>query len=87
MLCRRGKSSFPQVRSLHFSSQRADVGHLQARLSRDDAEESGVEHKPNSTLKGLLMTGTQHEGETEVVDERLVVAMVTAKGRVVLSLE
>lgn len=48
------------------------MGHLQARLSRVDAEESGVKHKPNSKLKGLLVTRTQHEGETEVVDEHLV---------------
>lgn len=38
------------------------VGHLHTRLSREDAEESGVERESNSTLKGLLVSRTQHEG-------------------------
>lgn len=63
------------------------MGHLHTRLTRDDAEESGVECESNSTLKGLLVSGTQHDRETEVVEEHLAVAMVTAKGRVDLSLE
>lgn len=49
---------------------------------------SGVKHKSYTTVKGHLESGTQHGGVgTEVVDEHLVAAMVTAKGRVDLSLE
>lgn len=51
VLCGRGGSSLPQVVSM-FNSQGADVGHLQARLSIDDADESGAEHKSYTTEKG-----------------------------------
>lgn len=58
VLCGRGESGLPQVVST-FNSQRAEVGHLQPGC-QEMMLKSGVEHKSHTTVKGRLVSGTQH---------------------------